>query len=117
MSGSPNMTDQTAPTNADTTDAQPFDAANADLSWTSNVLANLQTRVVREARRDTWFVVNETTENLATVPLAASQHRSIRRVQVNGEVAEFSAHDDLVMVRPRHALRPGAGTIIVVHYR
>src|SRR5262245_53992859 len=72
-----------------------------------NVLPQLRSRVVRESRRETWFVVNETGDELATVPIELEPGRSIRRVHVNGEVAEFSAGQDLVLVRPRRPLRPG----------
>lgn len=88
----------------------------ADDAWLS-VLPRLRTRVVREARRETWFVVNETDDALATIPIRLPEPRSIRRVQVNGEVAEFSASPDLVLVRPRHALRARAGTIVMIHFR
>lgn len=88
-----------------------------DPSIAINVLPKLQTRVVREARRETWFVVNETGDELATVPIVLGEGRSIRRVQVNGEVAEFSASPGLVLVRPRRPLRAGAGTIVVIHLR
>lgn len=83
----------------------------------ANVLPQLQTRVVREARRETWFVVNETGDALATIPIELDGGRGIRRVHVNGEVAEFSASPDMVLVRPRRALRAGAGTIVVIHFR
>lgn len=72
---------------------------------------------VREARRITWFVVNETGDELATIPIELGEPRSISRVQVNGEVAEFSATRELVLVRPRRTLRAGAGTIVVIHFR
>ncbi len=81
------------------------------------VMPQVRTRVVREARRETWFVVNEGTDELATIPIALEPGRSIRRVQVNGEVAEFSASPDHVLVRPRRTLRPGAGTIVMIHFR
>ena len=81
-----------------------------------SIMPKLQTRVVREARRETWFVVNGTGDELATIPIELGG-RGIRRVQVNGEVAEFSASPDLVLVRPRRALRAGAGTIVVIHFR
>jgi hypothetical protein len=81
------------------------------------VLPQIRTRVVREARRETWFVVNETDDELATIPIQLPEPRGIRRVQVNGEVAEFSASPELVLVRPRHPLRAGAGTIVMIHFR
>lgn len=78
----------------------------------------VKTRVVREAMRDTWFVVNESDDDLATIPIETSyEGRSIRRVIVNAEAAEFSASSDLLMVRPRLPLRRGSGTIVVVHFR
>ncbi len=80
-------------------------------------LTQLRTRVVREARRETWFVVNESDTELWTIPIGLEPGRSIRRVQVNGEVAEFSASPEQVLVRPRRSLRPGAGTIVMIHYR
>lgn len=83
----------------------------------SNVAHDLRTRVVREARRETWFVVNEGDSDLATIPLDLAPDASLRRVEVNGEVAEFSAGDEQVLVRPRHILRAGAGTIVVLHFR
>lgn len=86
---------------------------HADIS----LLHKLHTRVVREARRETWFVVNQSDDDLATIPIQLVQERSIRRVQVNGEVAEFSASPEIVLVRPRLPLRPGAGTIVVIHFR
>lgn len=92
-------------------------AAPAEVELSAQVLPRLQTRVVREARRETWFVVNETGDDLATIPIELGEARSIRRVQVNGEVAEFSASPELVLVRPRLPLRPGAGTIVVIHFR
>lgn len=83
----------------------------------TNVDAQLRTRAVREARRHTWFVVNEGADELATIPLELTGDGALRRVEVNGEVAEFSATEDQVLVRPRRVLRPGAGTIIVLHFR
>lgn len=83
----------------------------------TNVSEQLRTRVVREARRETWFVVNEGTSDLATLPLPLRDDASLRRVDVNGEVAEFSAGTDEVLVRPRRMLRAGAGTIVVLHFR
>lgn len=95
------------PTTPDATPAAPH----------TNVDAQLRTRVVRESRRHTWFVVNEGAEELATIPLALTGDGALRRVEVNGEVAEFSATEDQVLVRPRRVLRPGAGTIVVFHFR
>lgn len=86
-------------------------------SAASNVDQELRTRVVREARRETWFVVNEGADELASVPLPLRDDASLRRVEVNGEVAEFTAGGEDVLVRPRRTLRPGAGTIIVLHFR
>lgn len=83
----------------------------------TNVSGDLRTRVVREARRETWFVVNEGTDDLATIPLDLRDDASLRRAEVNGEVAEFSAGERQVLVRPRRPLRAGAGTIIVLHFR
>lgn len=82
-----------------------------------SLLPKLQTRVVREAMRETWFIVNETADAIATIPIEVSSIRGIRRVQVNGEVAEFSASADMILVRPRRPLRAGSGTIVVVHFR
>lgn len=96
------------------------DGAHGDelsLRSRTNVLPQLRSRVVREARRETWFVVNESGDDLATLPIELEPGRGIRRVQVNGEVAEFSAGHDLVLVRPRVPLRPGAGTIVMIHFR
>lgn len=83
----------------------------------ASLLPHLRTRVVREARRETWFVVNETGDELGTIPIELEPGRSIRRVQVNGEVAEFSASPDVVLVRPRRALRANQGTIVMIHFR
>ncbi len=83
----------------------------------TNVGEQLRTRVVREARRETWFVVNEGSDDVATLPLQLRADASLRRVEVNGEVAEFSASEDQVLVRPRRALRAGAGTIVILHFR
>lgn len=83
----------------------------------TNVAAQLRTRVVREARRETWFVVNEGEQDIATIPIDLRSAASLRRVEVNGEVAEFSASESTVLVRPRRALRGGAGTIVVLHFR
>lgn len=100
-----------------------IDAAAAALASTdeqssmTNVDVQLRTRVVREARRETWFVVNEGAEDLATIPIALREDASLRRVEVNGEVAEFTADVETVLVRPRMLLRAGAGTIVVLHFR
>ena len=77
----------------------------------------LRTRVVREARRETWFVVNEGADDIATIPLDLRSDAALRRVEVNGEVAEFSSDTESVLVRPRMKLRAGAGTIVVLHFR
>jgi len=52
-----------------------------------------------------------------SIPIELDAIRSIRRVQVNGEVAEFSASPELVLVRPRRPLRAGQGTIVMIHFR
>lgn len=83
----------------------------------TNVAGQLRSRVVREARRETWFVVNEGDEDIATIPIDLRDDSSLRRVEVNGEVSEFSADEDQVLVRPRLLLRAGSGTIIVLHFR
>lgn len=88
-----------------------------DAATRTNVADELRTRVVREARRETWFVINEGSEDLASVPLPLREDASLRRVEVNGEVAEFTADEVDLVVRPRRPLRPGAGTIIVLHFR
>jgi hypothetical protein len=88
-----------------------------DIDGAGGVLPQLRTRVVREPGRETWFVVNESDDDLATIPLAVSGGSNVRRVQVNGEVAEFSASSDLLLVRPRRSLRVGAGTIVTVQLR
>lgn len=93
--------------------AEDVDANAAD----TNVGSELRSRVVREARRETWFVVNEGSEDLATIPIDLRQDASLRRVEVNGEVSEFSADELQVLVRPRRILRAGAGTIVVLHFR
>jgi hypothetical protein len=111
----PRMTDPTTP------DAPIDDIALegdvVDVASGTNVAHDLRTRVVREARRETWFVVNEGTDEIASVPLPLRGDASLRRVEVNGEVAEFSAGETELLVRPRRALRPGAGTIVVLHFR
>jgi hypothetical protein len=83
----------------------------------TNVAEQLRSRVVREARRETWFVVNEGDEDLATIPIDLREDAALRRVEVNGEAAEFSAGEQQVLVRPRRILRAGAGTIVVLHFR
>src|SRR5690606_27801076 len=83
----------------------------------TNVADQLRTRVVREARRETWFVVNEGSDDLATIPIDLLEDSALRRVEVNGEVSEFSASADQVLVRPRRLLRAGSGTIVVLHFR
>lgn len=83
----------------------------------TNVSDQLRTRVVREARRETWFVVNEGSDDVGSLPLPVRGDASLRRVDVNGEVAEFSASQTEVIVRPRRTLRAGAGTIVVLHFR
>lgn len=83
----------------------------------TNVAGQLRSRVVREARRETWFVVNEGDDDLATIPIDLRQDASLRRVEVNGEASEFSAGETQVLVRPRRLLRAGAGTIVVLHFR
>lgn len=78
----------------------------------------LRCRVVREARRHTWFVVNEGSAPLVQIPLDLMGDGPVRRAEVNGELAEFDVEDDArVLVTPRRALRSGAGTIIVLHLR
>ena len=96
-----------------TSHAEDVEAIAAD----TNVGSELRSRVVREARRETWFVVNEGSEDLATIPIDLRQDASLRRVEVNGEVSEFSADERQVLVRPRRILRAGAGTIVVLHFR
>ena len=93
-----------------------IDAAHADTAF-QPLGVQLRTRVVREARRETWFVVNEGSEDLGTLPIALRPDHSLRRVEVNGEVAEFSAEEHHVLVRPRRPLRGGAGTIVILHFR
>lgn len=100
----------------DRTDRDTTATAAAD-SIGGVVMPQIRTRVVREARRETWFVVNEGSTDLATIPIELEPGRSLRKVQVNGEVAEFSASLDHALVRPRRALRPGAGTIVMIHFR
>ncbi|MBC7460292.1 MAG: hypothetical protein H7287_02920 [Thermoleophilia bacterium] len=100
------MTESTSHT--DTSAAAPLGATVGE---------QLRTRVVREARRETWFVVNEGADDIATIPLDLRSDATLRRVDVNGEVAEFSSDADSVLVRPRMVLRAGAGTIVVLHFR
>lgn len=92
-------------------------AEAADAGARSSVAAQLRTRVVREARRETWFVVNDGSSDVATIPLELRDDSGLRRVDVNGEVAEFTAGPNEVLVRPRRALRAGSGTIVVLHFR
>ena len=47
------------------------------------------------------------TDDIATIPLELRSDGALRRVEVNGEVAEFSAGDAQVLVRPRRILRAG----------
>lgn len=77
----------------------------------------LRSRVVREARRETWFVVNEDSQDLATLTVDLRADAALRRVEVNGEVAEFQVDDATVHVTPRRPLRAGAGTIVILHFR
>lgn len=77
----------------------------------------LRSRCVREAHRHTWFVVNEGVTPLATIPLARASDATVGRVEVNGEAAEFTTDADTVYVVTRRELRPGAGTIVVLHFR
>ncbi len=95
----------------------PDDADSVDTAVGTNVAGQLRSRVVREARRETWFVVNEGDDDLATLPIDLRQDVALRRVEVNGEATEFSAGETQVLVRPRRALRAGAGTIVVLHFR
>lgn len=83
----------------------------------TSVEHQIRARVVREARRETWFVVNEGDEAIATVPLDLRSDGTLRRVEVNGEVAEFTASKTQVLVRPRRPLHAGAGTLIILHFR
>jgi len=109
------MLEPTLPIDVPSFDASHSEAATAGAG--TNLAGDLRTRVVREARRETWFVVNEGSDELATIPLELRGDASLRRVDVNGEVTEFSADEEQVLVRPRRALRPGAGTLIVLHFR
>lgn len=113
--GMPPMTDPATqlPVSSDSSLAEDVDALAPD----TNVGSELRSRVVREARRETWFVVNEGSEDLGTIPIDLRQDASLRRVEVNGEVSEFSADEQQVLVRPRRILRAGAGTIVVLHFR
>lgn len=95
---------------------QPTPGTSTDAP-TAAAAAQLRTRVVREAHRHTWFVVNEGTEELTVLPLARAEESAVRRAEVNGEAAEFASSIEHVVVTPRRALRPGAGTIVVLHYR
>lgn len=94
-----------------------FDGDSQVIAVDTNVGGELRSRVVREARRETWFVVNEGSDDLATIPIDLRSDSSLRRVEVNGEVSEFSADEHQVLVRPRRILRAGAGTIVVLHFR
>lgn len=108
------MTDPATPT---TSPADASQAERVEPSLATNLGAQLRTRVVREARRETWFVVNEGTEDIATLPIELRADAALRRVEVNGEASEFSADEDHVLVRPRRPLRAGAGTIVICHFR
>lgn len=90
---------------------------NASRASDTTVPVQLRTRVVREARRETWFVVNEGAEDLATIPLELRGDGALRRVEVNGEAAEFASVDEVVHVTPRRPLRAGAGTLVILHFR
>lgn len=109
------MTDPTSPTASIVDVALEGDVIDAAAG--TNVAHELRTRVVREARRETWFVINEGQDEIASVPLPLREDASLRRVEVNGEASEFTAGGTELLVRPRRALRPGAGTIIVLHFR
>ncbi|MCB0878572.1 MAG: hypothetical protein KDC46_06285 [Thermoleophilia bacterium] len=112
------MTDSIAhPEQALDPQADAAEASDAVIAAGTNVAEQLRSRVVREARRETWFVVNEGDDDLATLPIDLRPDASLRRVEVNGEATEFSADEDQVLVRPRRALRAGAGTIVVLHFR
>ncbi|MCW2924350.1 MAG: hypothetical protein JWM98_1754 [Thermoleophilia bacterium] len=114
LPGLPPMTDPTTPT---TPTADPSQAETVAANLGTNVGAQLRTRVVREARRETWFVVNEGTEDVATLPIELRADAALRRVEVNGEASEFTADEYHVLVRPRRPLRAGAGTIVICHFR
>jgi hypothetical protein len=101
--GLPPMNDPLAPT------------APVDASLVED--AKLRTRVVREARRETWFLVNEGDVDLTALPIELRADASLRRVEVNGEASEFSSSGDQVVVTPRRPLRSGAGTIVILHFR
>jgi len=77
----------------------------------------LRTRVVREARRETWFVINDGVADITTIPIELRADAALRRVEVNGEASEFTTSGDEVLVQPRRPLRPGAGTIVILHFR
>ncbi len=113
--GMPPMTDPV--TQLPVSPESPESGDSEVIATDTNVASELRSRVVREARRETWFVVNEGSEDLATIPIDLRQDASLRRVEVNGEVAEFSADEAQVLVRPRRILRAGAGTIVVLHFR
>lgn len=81
------------------------------------VVPKLRARVVREARRETWFVVNEGDVDLPEIPVAWQGEREVRRVDVTGEMSDFGMAPGHVLARPRRPLRAGAGTIIVLHLR
>ncbi|MCW2959971.1 MAG: hypothetical protein JWM90_358 [Thermoleophilia bacterium] len=93
-----------------------IDAAHAETA-SPPLGVQVRTRVVREARRETWFVVNEGAEDLAIIPLELRVDAALRRVDINGEVTEFTAEEDQVLVRLRRPLRPGGGTIVALHFR
>ncbi len=109
--------DNVRPTTPATPDPVGSEMAEAPLDEFAGLLEQIESRVVREQRRQTWFVVNHSDGDLATIPIQLDSQQGIRRVHVNGEVAEFSATESLVLVRPHRPLRMGAGTIVVIHFR
>jgi hypothetical protein len=85
----------------------------------TRVAEQLSTRCVKESRRETWFVVNETDATIewVTVPLEAGRTGTISRVRVNGEASTFCEVDKFLAIELIRPLRAGQGTIVVVQYR
>lgn len=96
---------------------EPLAHIEFDATAAAAAAGHLRTRVVREARRETWFIVNEGTIEVGTIPVELRADAALRRVDINGEVTQFVVRDDQVLVHPRRPLRAGAGTIVVLHFR
>ncbi len=77
----------------------------------------LECRLVRESGRDTWFVTNRTGGPLQELAVPRASSVDVRRVVVNAEPVPWGEDDEQVTAQLEQPLRPGQGTIVVVHYR